>query len=72
MPNPKEISGVPLPAPDVPAGTVSVRVVRGSFDEQSDESAVEFTVDGKTQTPKTDENGRAQVAGLKPGARSAR
>ena len=39
MPNPKEMSGVPLPAPDLPAGTVSVRVVRGSFANNVAESA---------------------------------
>ena len=31
MPDLRQVSGVPLPAQDVPAGTVSVRVVRGSF-----------------------------------------
>lgn len=69
MPNPKEISGVPLPAQDLPAGTVSVRVVRGSFASNVTNQPVEITVDGKTQTKKTDENGRVQVADLKPGAK---
>ncbi len=69
MPNPKEISGVPLPATDVPAGTVSVRVVRGSFTTNISDQPVEFTIDGKTQTKKTDDQGRAQMSGLKTGAR---
>jgi hypothetical protein len=69
MPNPKEISGVPLPAQDLPAGTVSVRVVRGSFASNLTDHPVEITVDGKTQTKKTDANGRAQVSGLKTGAK---
>jgi hypothetical protein len=69
MPNPKEISGVPLPAQDLPAGTISVRVVRGSFTSNLTNQPVEITVDGKTQTKKTDESGRVQVTGLKPGTK---
>jgi hypothetical protein len=69
MPNPKEISGVPLPATDVPAGTVSVRVVRGAFTSNVTNQPVEFTIDGKKQTKNTDADGRAVVSGLKPGTK---
>jgi hypothetical protein len=69
MPNPKEISGVPLPAQDLPVGTVSVRVVRGSFASNVTNQPVEITVDGKAQTKKTDETGRVQVTDLKTGAK---
>ena len=31
MPDPKQMSGVPLPMPDLALGTVTVRVVRGSM-----------------------------------------
>ncbi len=68
MPNPKEISGVPLPATDVPAGTVSVRVIRGSFENNLAGIAVTFSVDGQTKTMTTGADGRAQVQGLKTGA----
>lgn len=68
MPDPKQISGVPLPASDVPAGTVSVRVIRGSFANNVVGQDVQFAVDGKTETRKTDDTGRAVVTGLKPGA----
>jgi hypothetical protein len=68
MPDPKQISGVPLPAADVPAGTVSVRVIRGDFSNNVSGQPVEFLVDGKTRTAKTDEGGRAVVEGLAPGA----
>ena len=68
MPDPKQISGVPLPAQDVATGTVSVRVIRGSFANNVAGQPVEFTVDGKTRTIKTDENGRAMVSGLATGA----
>lgn len=69
MPDPRLISGVPLPAGDLPAGTVSVRVIRGTFANNVADASVEFTVDGKVTTQKTDSAGRAQLSGLKPGAR---
>lgn len=69
MPNPKEISGVPLPAQDVPVGTVSVRVVRGAFTSNVAKQPVEITVDAKTETKTTDDQGRAVVSGLKPGTK---
>jgi hypothetical protein len=69
MPDPKKIAGVPLPATDLPAGTVSVRVIRGSFEKNIPDTMVEFSVDGKRRTAKTDASGRAQVAGLARGAR---
>jgi hypothetical protein len=68
MPNPSEISGVPLPSTDVPAGTVSVRVIRGDFSKNIAGQRVDFTVDGRTETGTTDAEGRAQVSGLRPGA----
>jgi hypothetical protein len=69
MPNPKEISGVPLPAADVPAGSVSIRVVRGAFTNNVTNQPVEITIDGKTETKKTDDQGRVLVSGLKAGAK---
>ena len=69
MPNPKEISGVPLPAADVPAGALTVRVIRGGFDKNIADQPVQIVVDGKSQTVRTDAQGRATVTGLKPGAK---
>ena len=68
MPNPKEMSGVPLPVPDAPAGSVTVRVIRGSFDNNLTGVAVEFEIDGAKRTVVTDADGRAQVTNLRPGA----
>lgn len=68
MPNPQQISGVPLPATDLPAGSVSVRVIRGGFDKNVPNQPVEFTIDGVKRTVTTDAEGRAQVDGLKAGA----
>lgn len=69
MPDPRQMSGVPLPASDVPAGTISVRVIRGSFDHSLSGVDVRFSVDGDTHVVKTDDQGRAQIANLKTGAR---
>src|SRR5687767_4659605 len=69
MPDLGQVSGVPLPASDMPPGTVSVRVVRGSFANNLAGVAVEFAVDGKTRSIKTDASGRAEITGLPVGAR---
>jgi hypothetical protein len=69
MPDPKEIAGIPLPVADVPAGTVVVRVIRGSLSNNIPEQPVTLTVDGTPRTMPTDASGRAQFAGLAPGAR---
>lgn len=65
----RQASGVPLPAADLPAGTVSVRVVRESFANNVANQAVIFTIDGTERTVVTDAQGRAQVSDLKPGAK---
>lgn len=72
MPDPKRISGVPLPVPDVPVGTVTVRVVRGQIANILRGQTVELTGAGApptTQMAKTDEAGRATFSDLHPGSR---
>jgi hypothetical protein len=64
----RQASGVPLPATDIPAGTISVRVVRGSFANNLTGVDVAFDVNGSTRTIKTDGQGRAEVEGLPAGA----
>ncbi len=68
MPDPKAMSGVVLPVSDIPAGTVTVRVIRGGLDQNVAKQAVEFTIDGKVRIVTTDESGRAMVSGLRRGA----
>ena len=68
MPDPRQVSGVPLPDASVPAGTVSVRVIRGSFANNLSNIDVTFTVDGTARSIRTDDAGRAQLAGLRRGA----
>jgi len=65
----RQAAGVPLPASDLPAGTVSVRVIRGSFANNLPGVEVTFTVDGTDSVATTDAGGRAQVSGLRQGAR---
>jgi len=69
QPDPRQMSGVPLPTSDVPIGTISVRVLRGSFANNVTDHPVEFSVDGRRQTVTTDAEGRAQISGLPQGAR---
>jgi hypothetical protein len=76
MPDPSQMSGVPLPSPELPAGTITVRVVRGSVSNIVPNQKVELTV-GSDRTSNrsllrgleaaTDASGRAEFAGLKPG-----
>ena len=67
MPNPKEMSGRVLPVTDIPAGTVSVRVVRGAIDNRLADQPVIFVIGAEKRTIRTDESGRAQVTGLASG-----
>ena len=69
MPNPKEMSGSVLPVTDIPAGTITARVIRGGFDQNIAGQVVEFTVDGAARKVTTDANGRATIAGLRAGTR---
>ena len=68
MPDPKQISGVPLPVADVAVGTVTVRVVRGQITNILPGQTVELTVSGAQKTAKTDEAGRATFNNLPPGS----
>jgi hypothetical protein len=69
MPNPRQMSGVPLPVSDVPTGTVTVRVIRGSFANPVSSQTVEIVGAGSPATATTNDIGRAEFSGLKPGTR---
>ena len=53
MPDPKQMSGRPLPVGDLPVGTVTVRVVRGSMTNVVANQAVELTGAGAPLTATT-------------------
>lgn len=69
MPDPKAMSGMPLQMPDVPVGTVTVRVIRGALTNPLPGQTVELTGAGAAKTSKTDDAGRATFSGLAPGTR---
>jgi hypothetical protein len=69
MPDPKAMSGVPLPVPDLAVGTVTARVLRSALTNPLPGQTVELTGAGAAKTAKTDDAGRATFGGLPPGAR---
>ena len=71
MPDPSEIHGRALPAPELPTGTVTVRVVREAIGNDIEGQDVRLTVGGTTRTATTDDQGRAEFTGL-PRAAEAR
>jgi hypothetical protein len=69
MPDAKQMSGVPLPVGDLPVGTVTVRVVRGSIANVLPGQTVELSGGSSPLSARTNESGRAEFPGLEPGAR---
>jgi hypothetical protein len=65
MPDPKTMSGVPLPTPDLPPGTLTVRVILGALDKPIAGVTVEVTGGRRSETG---ESGRAEFSGLQPGS----
>ena len=69
MPDPRQMSGVPLRVSDIPLGTVTVRVIRGTLANNMPGQAVELLGDGAPRRATTNETGRVEFSGLRPGAR---
>ena len=67
MPDPSLIHGKALPAPELPDGTITVRVVRESIGNDIPNQAVSLTASGRTRTASTDAQGRAQFTNLPVG-----
>jgi hypothetical protein len=67
MPDPKQMSGRPLPVGDLPVGTVTVRVVRGTMANVIPDQPVELSGGATPMTARTNEQGRAEFTGLRPG-----
>jgi hypothetical protein len=68
MPDAKQMSGVPLAMGDMPVGTVTVRVIRGSLANPIVNQVVEISGAAPGRKP-TNESGRAEFPGLAPGTR---
>jgi hypothetical protein len=67
MPDPSLIHGKALPAPELPDGTITVRIVRESIGNDVPGQAVALTATGRTRTSTTDAQGRAQFTNLPVG-----
>lgn len=67
MPDPAQMSGIPLPAPELAPGTITVRVVRGALTNNVAGQQVELTIGASRREATTDESGRAEFTGLRPG-----
>ena len=68
QPDPRQMSGIPLPDPQLPAGTITVRVVRGSLSNNVPDQTVELREGDNVATAVTDAEGRAEFLTLNPGA----
>ncbi len=68
MPDPKQMAGIPRPVDDLPAGSVSVRLIRGQLSNNIASHPVELHFgNGRVLTVNTDEAGRAQFDKLPAG-----
>jgi hypothetical protein len=67
MPDASQMSGIPLPAGELPVGTISVRVFRERVGNNVTGQSVSVTAGGQTKTGTTDAQGRAEFPGFKPG-----
>ena len=68
QPDPRQMSGIPLPDPQLPAGTVTVRVVRGTLSNNVPDHPVELREGDNVVTAVTSAEGRAEFLTLNPGA----
>ena len=68
QPDPRQMSGIPLPDPQLPAGTITVRVVRGTLSNNVSDQPVELREGDNVATAVTNAEGRAEFLTLNPGA----
>jgi hypothetical protein len=68
VPDPAAVNGKPLPAPELPTGTVTVRVVREAMANIIPNQTVTLTANGKALTGRTNDAGRAEFPNLPAGA----
>ena len=68
MPDPSEMSGIPLPSGDLPNASVSVRLIRGQLSNNLTDHPVELRIAGDVREASTDQSGRALFEGLEAGS----
>ena len=59
QPDPRQMSGLPLPDPALPDGTITVRVIRGQITNNVPDQLVELRQGDSVETATTDREGRA-------------
>ena len=69
MPDPRAMSGMSMPSPNLPDGTITVRIVRGQITNNLPGVTVELHGAGDVRTVKTGADGRALFAGCRPAPR---
>jgi len=69
MPDPRQMSGLPLPVNDVPPGTVTVRVIRGALTNPVAGHEVQLVGPATGLKGVTNESGRAEFSNLAVGTR---
>jgi hypothetical protein len=69
QPDPRQMAGIPRPVTDLPAGSISVRLLRGSLTNNITNHPVQLHVgNSKVLTVNTDDMGRAQFDHVMPNA----
>ena len=69
MPDPRQMSGIPLPVGDMAPGTVTVRLIRGALTNPVTDHAVELRGGATLLQETTNDAGRAEFNKLRPGTR---
>ena len=67
QPDPRQMSGIPRPDPNLSDGSITVRVIRGSFANNVAGQTVELRAGDRASTAETDGEGRATFLTLNPG-----
>ncbi len=67
QPDPRQMSGIPLPDPQLSSGTITVRVIRGSLANNVPDHPVELRQGDNVVTVATDMEGRAEFLTLNSG-----
>ena len=67
QPDPRQMSGLPLPDPALADGTITVRVIRGRITNNVPGQVVELRQGDTVETAVTDDEGRATFLTLNPG-----
>lgn len=67
QPDPRQMSGIPRPDPDLSDGAITVRVIRGSFADNVVGQGVELRAGDRVSAADTDAEGRATFLTLNPG-----